>query len=123
MNGIEVARQISSLLPETKLVLVTERLEMSCFREAFAAGASGYVPSIRQHPAGARPDARGKRETFVPALYDSISSLTDPDEIVRTAATLLADHLQVDRCVYWISEADEDCCTLISLPPTRKSPS
>ena len=43
LNGIEAARQILTVLPETKLVFVTQQMEMSYLRAAFAAGASGYV--------------------------------------------------------------------------------
>jgi DNA-binding NarL/FixJ family response regulator len=43
MNGIEAARQILNVLPQTKLVFVTQQLDQNYLHAAFQAGASGYV--------------------------------------------------------------------------------
>ena len=43
LNGIEAARQIKASLPETKFIFVTMQLSREFIREAFEAGASGYV--------------------------------------------------------------------------------
>jgi DNA-binding NarL/FixJ family response regulator len=43
MNGIEAARQILSVLPQTKLVFVTQQLDQNYLHAAFQAGANGYV--------------------------------------------------------------------------------
>ena len=43
LNGIEAARQIKAKNPETKFVFVTMQLSREYIREAFEAGASGYV--------------------------------------------------------------------------------
>ncbi|HEY0135922.1 MAG TPA: response regulator transcription factor [Nannocystis sp.] len=43
LNGLEAARQLGGLCPESRLVFVTSRVERSYVREAFAAGAVGYV--------------------------------------------------------------------------------
>ena len=43
MNGIEVTRLLSVVLPETKVVLLSAYLEKYCVLEAMKAGAKGYV--------------------------------------------------------------------------------
>jgi DNA-binding NarL/FixJ family response regulator len=43
MNGIEAARRLSTSVPSAKLVFVTQQLDLAYMREAFAAGAMGYV--------------------------------------------------------------------------------
>jgi DNA-binding NarL/FixJ family response regulator len=43
LNGIEAARQLVPLLPETKLIFVTQQLEKDYVRAAFQAGARAYV--------------------------------------------------------------------------------
>lgn len=43
LNGIEAARQIIQLVPATKLVFVTQQMELDYLRAAFHAGARGYV--------------------------------------------------------------------------------
>lgn len=43
MNGIEAARRLSKMLPSTKLVFVTQRIEPAFLQAAFSAGAMGYV--------------------------------------------------------------------------------
>jgi CheY-like chemotaxis protein len=43
LNGIEVARQIKRLSPRSKLIFVSQESDLDVVREAFRAGASGYV--------------------------------------------------------------------------------
>jgi DNA-binding NarL/FixJ family response regulator len=43
LNGIDAARQLSKLLPSTKLVFVTMHADADFVTEAFRAGASGYL--------------------------------------------------------------------------------
>jgi DNA-binding NarL/FixJ family response regulator len=43
LNGIEAARQLNRLLPQTKLVFVTMHADVDYVTEALRAGASGYV--------------------------------------------------------------------------------
>jgi len=42
-NGIEVAREVAGVSPETRIVMLSMQDEPSYVREAFGAGASGYV--------------------------------------------------------------------------------
>jgi len=49
-----------------------------------------------------------RRLAFLAALGQALQPLTDPDQVVATAARLLGEHLQVDRCAYAEVEADED---------------
>lgn len=44
LNGIEAARQIRAKDPKPKFIFVTMQLSREYIREAFEAGASGYVP-------------------------------------------------------------------------------
>ncbi|MDQ2773431.1 MAG: response regulator transcription factor [Acidobacteriota bacterium] len=43
LNGIDAVRQIKSIRPETKIVMLTMHAEVQLAVEAFRAGASGYV--------------------------------------------------------------------------------
>jgi DNA-binding NarL/FixJ family response regulator len=43
LNGIEAARRLAKLVPEAKIVFVTQQLDPAYLHSAFAAGAMGYV--------------------------------------------------------------------------------
>lgn len=43
LNGIEVARALSSISPESKIVFLSENRSPEVIAEAYRAGASGYV--------------------------------------------------------------------------------
>ena len=43
LNGIEVAKAIRKLSPESKIIFLTENRDNDLIEEAFRAGASGYV--------------------------------------------------------------------------------
>ena len=47
------------------------------------------------------------RNRFLVGLDDALRPLADPGQIVITAARLLGEHLQVDRCAYADVESDE----------------
>jgi DNA-binding NarL/FixJ family response regulator len=47
MNGIEVARQVSKLVPESKIVFVTQETSAEVVEEALNTGAWGYVVKAR----------------------------------------------------------------------------
>jgi DNA-binding NarL/FixJ family response regulator len=55
LNGIEAARQIKRVSPDTKLIFVTMQVNRDYVREAFKAGASGYV--LKQSAASELLDA------------------------------------------------------------------
>jgi len=43
LNGMQVAREIGRLSPDTKIIFLTENRDNALMEEAFRAGASGYV--------------------------------------------------------------------------------
>ena len=43
LNGIEVARQIRSLVPESKIIFLTQESSSDVIQEALSLGARGYV--------------------------------------------------------------------------------
>jgi DNA-binding NarL/FixJ family response regulator len=47
LNGIEVARQIRQLAPESKIIFVSQESSAEVLREAFSLGAWGYVAKPR----------------------------------------------------------------------------
>jgi DNA-binding NarL/FixJ family response regulator len=47
LNGIEVARQVRKLVPESKIVFVTQESSADVVREALSTGAWGYVVKAR----------------------------------------------------------------------------
>jgi PAS domain S-box-containing protein len=49
-----------------------------------------------------------RRLAFLAALGQALQPHTDPGQVVATAARMLGEHLQVDRCAYAEVEADED---------------
>lgn len=53
-----------------------------------------------------------ERDRFLVLLDDTLRPLSDPAETTLTAATLLGEHLKVDRCAYAEVEPDEDTMNL-----------
>jgi DNA-binding NarL/FixJ family response regulator len=53
LDGIEAARQIRKLSPQSKIIFVTQEADPDVVREAFKLGAAGYVvkTSIRKRSA------------------------------------------------------------------------
>jgi len=47
LNGIEVARQMRSLVPESKIIFLTSESSVDVVQEAFSLGAQGYVTKIK----------------------------------------------------------------------------
>lgn len=43
LNGLEAAQQLTKRLPRTRVVFVTQQIDLQSLRAAFAAGASGFV--------------------------------------------------------------------------------
>jgi len=43
LNGIEVARQLRSLVPESKIIFLTQESSADVVQKAFSVGARGYV--------------------------------------------------------------------------------
>ena len=52
------------------------------------------------------------RHRFLAELASATQSLTEPDEIMSTAARLLAEHLKVDRCAY--AEIEDESVFIIT---------
>src|SRR3954466_5779929 len=91
-NGIEVAREVADASPQTRIVMLSMQDEPSYVREAFGAGASGYVlkeaadtelvRAVREVAAGGRyvhpelgarlafAEARAQREAAADPLSD-----------------------------------------------------
>ncbi|MBW3550511.1 MAG: GAF domain-containing protein, partial [Proteobacteria bacterium] len=71
--------------------------------------ADGMVTGILVH--GIDVTERHQTETrdrFLLALDEAVRPLTDPEEITRTCARLLGEHLQADRCAYADVEPDQN---------------
>jgi DNA-binding NarL/FixJ family response regulator len=47
LNGIEAARQILKLVPESKIIFLTQESSDDVVEEAFCLGACGYVKKIK----------------------------------------------------------------------------
>ena len=47
LNGLKVARQIRSLVPESKIIFLTQESSADVVEEALSLGARGYVAKIR----------------------------------------------------------------------------
>ncbi|HEX8309803.1 MAG TPA: PAS domain-containing protein [Chthoniobacteraceae bacterium] len=53
-----------------------------------------------------------EQQRFLVQLDDAVRALSNPEEIVATAARLLGEHLQVNRCAYADVEDDQDTFNL-----------
>jgi DNA-binding NarL/FixJ family response regulator len=49
LNGIEVARRMRSLVPESKIIFLTQETSSDVVQEALSLGARGYVAKIKAH--------------------------------------------------------------------------
>ena len=49
LNGIEVARRMRSLVPESKIIFLTQESSTDVVEEALRLGARGYVAKIKAH--------------------------------------------------------------------------
>ena len=49
LNGFKVARQIRSLVPESKIIFLTQESSADVVEEALSLGARGYVMKTRAH--------------------------------------------------------------------------
>ena len=83
LNGIEVARQMRNLVPESKIIFLTQETSADMVQEAFRLGAQGYIVKIK---AGsellAAVEAVLSGETYVSNLLPSLTSVPR-----RTSAT------------------------------------
>ncbi len=69
----------------------------------------GSVEGIVGHGIDVTARVRGElRDAFLLALENALRPLADPAAITATAARLLGEHLDADRCAYADVEADED---------------
>jgi DNA-binding NarL/FixJ family response regulator len=80
MSGLEAARQIRQLHPTPLIIFVTHHIHAGYAKEAFSAGASGYV--LKQSPASelmAAIEAVSHGETFVsPQVAEKLRSADSP---------------------------------------------
>jgi PAS domain S-box-containing protein len=79
------------------------------FAEQLGARAATAIDNARLHADVLKSE---QRTAFLLHLDDSIRPLSDPDDITRTAARILGEHLGVNRCAYANVEADEDTFNL-----------
>jgi DNA-binding NarL/FixJ family response regulator len=49
LNGIETARQIRKLVPESKIIFLTQESSPDVVQEALSLGARGYVAKTKAH--------------------------------------------------------------------------
>ena len=94
LNGIEAARQIGKMLPHTKMVFVTQRVDVQYLRAAFQAGAVAYVAkqSASDELLNAMQCATQGRPYITPLLRDalpkvSLRELRDSPEIIGGSLT------------------------------------
>jgi DNA-binding NarL/FixJ family response regulator len=74
LNGIDSARQIKKLMPDTKILFVTMHANPAYLKAALAAGASGYIlkTSAREELLGALEDVIRNRLHVSPGFADEI---------------------------------------------------
>jgi len=93
LNGIEAARQLKKMIPQTKIVFLTMHGDVAYVREAFRVGASGYL--IKRSAASELVTAINevlKGRTYVTPLVtkdmmESFLEPTDPPEKLHSRLT------------------------------------
>ena len=93
LNGIQAAVELHRLLPRTKLIFVTQQIELPYLRAAFRAGASGYV--AKQSAASELLDALravGVGGTYITPLLAE-DSVQDPRDLRANADSVFTDAL------------------------------
>jgi DNA-binding NarL/FixJ family response regulator len=76
LNGIEVARKMRSLVPESKIIFLTQDYSADLVEEALSLGARGYVAKIKaQVDLFAAVEAALLGMTFVSTLYATANEL------------------------------------------------
>jgi DNA-binding NarL/FixJ family response regulator len=84
LNGIEVARQMRSLVPESKIIFLTQESLPDVVEEALSLGARGYVTKIKAHvDLFAAVEAVLLGMTFVSNLYATGNSNVSPEMQLR----------------------------------------
>jgi DNA-binding NarL/FixJ family response regulator len=68
LNGIEVARQMRNLVPESKIIFLTQESSADVVQEALSLGARGYVTKSKAHDLFAAVEAVFSGKTFVSNL-------------------------------------------------------
>jgi DNA-binding NarL/FixJ family response regulator len=68
LNGIEVARQMRSLVPESKIIFLTQESSSDLVQEALSLGARGFVTKAKVHDLFAAVEAVLSGKTFVSNL-------------------------------------------------------
>jgi DNA-binding NarL/FixJ family response regulator len=68
LNGIEVARQMRSLVPESKIIFLTQESSSDLVQEALSLGARGFVTKAKVHDLFAAVEAVFSGKTFVSNL-------------------------------------------------------
>ena len=98
-------RRVAIFFHDVSAALAAERE-----RERLLADVRGANDELRAASAAAREAER--RSRFLAELGQALQPLTDPDELMATAARLLGEHVGADRCAYAEVEADEDHFTI-----------
>jgi DNA-binding NarL/FixJ family response regulator len=93
LNGIQAATELSEALPSTKLIVVTQHLDLHYLRAAFRAGAVGYVSkhSAGQELMAALRDAFAGKLYITPLLADSATA--GGEALVRNPGSIFTDSL------------------------------
>jgi DNA-binding NarL/FixJ family response regulator len=93
MNGIQAAVRLSEILPHTKLIIVTQQLDLQYLKAAFRAGAVAYVAkqSASSELQIAIREAFAGKLYVTPLLMESASA-ADHD-LIRNPASVFTDSL------------------------------
>jgi DNA-binding NarL/FixJ family response regulator len=90
LNGLEAARQLTELVPDSKLIFLTMHADRTYLREAFRAGASGYL--LKRSAASELEHAIGEvlrgRHYITPLLSSPELEATFPGPLVDPPAQL-----------------------------------
>jgi PAS domain S-box-containing protein len=89
MNGLEATREIRRLLPNTKVLILSQHEIGEMVRQALIAGAHGYVvKSAISNQLLAALDSIQRNEPFPAASLPIVANQTDTEEILKQSAAL-----------------------------------
>lgn len=92
LNGLDATRELTRLLPEIRIVILTQHDSSEMLRQALNAGARGYVvkSAITTDLIAALNQVRDGRRPFIPGVFGDTQGNMDVQEILQRSAAFEA---------------------------------
>jgi PAS domain S-box-containing protein len=92
LNGLDATRQLRHLLPETRIVILSQHDSSEMVRQALNAGAHGYVvkSAVTTDLIAALKEVTNGSKPFIPGIFGSTQGHVDVQEILQRSAAFEA---------------------------------